>query len=29
MSPGSPGKGGARRERVAHNIRDVLNELIA
>jgi ribosome-binding factor A len=29
MSPGSPGKGGARRERVAHNIRDVLTELIA
>lgn len=29
MSPGSPGKGGARRERVAHNIRDALTEMIA
>ena len=28
MSPGSPGKGGARRERVAHNIRDALTEMI-
>ena len=27
--PGSPGKGGARRERLAHNIRDVLTEMIA
>lgn len=29
MSPGSPGKGGARRERVGHNIRDALTEMIA
>ena len=29
MSPGSPGKGGARRERVAHNIRDALTEMIS
>jgi ribosome-binding factor A len=29
MSPGSPGKGGARRERVEHNIRDALTEMIA
>jgi len=29
MSPGSPGKGGARRERVAHNIRDALTEMVA
>ena len=27
--PGSPGKGGARRERLAHNIRDALTEMIA
>lgn len=29
MSPGSPGKGGARRQRVEHNIRDALTEMIA
>jgi len=27
--PGSPGKGGARRQRVEHNIRDALTEMIA
>jgi len=29
MSPGSPGKGGARKERVAHNMRDALTEMIS